>query len=141
MAICNTYLSDIQTAYSEADYYYGWIETHVDWFYDAWFTHSNFNSEWRGHIYNALNDIKLCIGMLVWTNYMLYEPKRLPYYLEHCIEADEYVLTWKKICEAWVKNDFEGKEWTIACIDRMRQLMWDKPFSIMWAAKPDAPRE
>jgi len=45
-------------------------------------------------------------------------------------------VTWKSICEAWVKNDFEGKEWTIACIDRMRQLMWDKPFSIKWAADP-----
>ncbi|GAI67812.1 unnamed protein product [marine sediment metagenome] len=43
--------------------------------------------------------------------------------------------------EAWVKNDFEGKEWTIACIDRMRALMWDKPFFIQWAAKPDTSRE
>lgn len=47
-------------------------------------------------------------------------------------------LTWQAICEAWVANDFEAKEWTIACIDHMRKLMWDKPFSIKWASKPDA---
>lgn len=50
-------------------------------------------------------------------------------------------VTWKAICEAWAYNDFEGKEWTIACIDRMRTLMWDEPFSIQWAASPKAPRE
>lgn len=55
-------------------------------------------------------------------------------YLDKCGAA----ITWKTICEAWVKNDFEGKEWTIACIDRMRQLMWDKPFKIQWAANPTA---
>lgn len=54
--------------------------------------------------------------------------------------SDPYELTWQKICEAWAVNDFEGMEWTIACIDRMRQLMWDKPFSIKWASKPDSQR-
>lgn len=48
----------------------------------------------------------------------------------------EVDITWRAICEAWVANDFEGKEWTIAIIDRMRQLMWDEPFSIRWAANP-----
>jgi hypothetical protein len=51
-------------------------------------------------------------------------------------EPPEFELTWKAICEAWVKNDFEGKEWTIAIIDHMRKLMWDKPFYIQWAASP-----
>lgn len=50
-------------------------------------------------------------------------------------------VTWQAICEAWVKSDFEGKEWTIACIDHMRTLMWDKPFSIKWAAKPIEEKE
>ncbi|GAI84898.1 unnamed protein product, partial [marine sediment metagenome] len=45
--------------------------------------------------------------------------------------------TWKKICEAWVKDDFEGRAWTIAIIDRMRQILWDEPFSIVWAARPE----
>ena len=51
-------------------------------------------------------------------------------------EPPEFDLTWKAICEACVKNDFEGKEWTIAIIDHMRKLMWDKPFSVQWAASP-----
>jgi len=60
------------------------------------------------------------------------------YYVHKGLYDKEPELTWRSICEAWVTNDFEGKEWTIACIDRMRQLMWDKPFSIVWAASPIA---
>lgn len=56
-------------------------------------------------------------------------------------EAEPYELTWKAICEAWAKDDFEGKEWTIACIDHMRKLMWDKPFRIVWASKPKSEAE
>jgi len=57
------------------------------------------------------------------------------YYLENYAGGE---LTWKTICEAWVKDDFEGRRWTIACIDHMRKLMWDEPFTIQWAAKPEA---
>lgn len=59
---------------------------------------------------------------------------------EYTIEEPP-IVTWKAICEAWVKNDFEGKEWTIACIDHMRKLMWDKPFFIQWASKPEQEQE
>ena len=51
--------------------------------------------------------------------------------------GDEYELTWQKICEAWAANDFEGRAVTIAFIDRMRQILWNEPFSAQWAAKPD----
>jgi len=50
----------------------------------------------------------------------------------------EVSLDWRAICEALVADDFEGKYWFIAIIDRMRQLIWDKPFSIQWAADPKA---
>jgi len=46
-------------------------------------------------------------------------------------------VTWKTICEAWLKNDFEGRAPTIAIIDRMRQILWDEPFNISWAARPE----
>ena len=46
-------------------------------------------------------------------------------------------ITWKTIVEAWAKDDFEGRFWTIATIDRMRQIMWDEPFNVMWAARPE----
>ena len=50
-------------------------------------------------------------------------------------------ITWKSIVEAWAKDDFEGMKWTIATIDHMRKLMWDEPFDIVWAAKPQLPAE
>ena len=46
-------------------------------------------------------------------------------------------ITWQSICEAWLANDFEGRGATIAIIDRMRQILWDEPFSIVWAARPE----
>lgn len=46
-------------------------------------------------------------------------------------------VTWQAICEAWAKDDFAGRAPTIAFIDRMRQLIWDEPFSVRWAAKPE----
>jgi len=46
-------------------------------------------------------------------------------------------VTWKSIVEAWVKNDFEGRVWTIGVIDRMRQILWNEPFNITWAARPE----
>lgn len=48
-----------------------------------------------------------------------------------------YELTWRKICEALAKDDFESRYWTIAIIDHMRTLIWNKPFNIIWASKPD----
>ncbi|GAH43734.1 unnamed protein product, partial [marine sediment metagenome] len=39
--------------------------------------------------------------------------------------------------EAWIKDDFEGRGVTIATIDRMRQLIWNEPFNVQWAAKPE----
>jgi len=57
----------------------------------------------------------------------------LPYYLQ------EYTgVTAKAICEAWAKNEFEDRALTIAFIDRQRQLLWDEPFYIAWAARPES---
>jgi len=63
-------------------------------------------------------------------------------YLANLISAAEPPeLTWKAICEAWIKNDFEGRAATIAIIDRMRQILWNEPFSVQWAAKPTLPED
>lgn len=50
-------------------------------------------------------------------------------------EAGE--ITWQAICEAWVANDFEGRMPTIAIIDRMRQILWNEPYQVTWAARPE----
>lgn len=52
-------------------------------------------------------------------------------------DGEEYELTWQKIIEAWIANDFEGRAATIATIDRMRQILWDEPFYVAWAARPE----
>lgn len=63
-------------------------------------------------------------------------PYMIPYVLKELAER-EVDITWKSICEAWVKDDFEGRFWTIGIIDRMRQIMWDEPFDLTWAARPE----
>lgn len=52
--------------------------------------------------------------------------------------AAEYELTATKICEAWAADGFEDRALTIGFIDRMRQLIWDEPFYVKWAARPES---
>lgn len=52
-------------------------------------------------------------------------------------DADPYILTATKICEAWAKDEFDDRALTIAYIDRMRQLIWNEPFFVAWAARPE----
>ena len=106
----------------------------------AWLT----DAEWRW----ADNEDHEAIGSLITatralafavSGYVIYDdffdpPYALAYYLKNHVESE---ITWKAICEAWVKDDFEGRFWTIGIIDRMRQIMWDEPFDLTWAARPE----
>lgn len=58
-------------------------------------------------------------------------------YINENVPWDAGVVTWQTICEAWVANDFEARFWTIGIIDRMRQILWDEPFDLTWAARPE----
>lgn len=58
----------------------------------------------------------------------------IPYWMAHFGGGE---VTWKTIAEAWSADDFEGRFWTIALIDRMRQLLWNEPFNIVWASRPE----
>ncbi len=59
-------------------------------------------------------------------------------YLEGLIGAVEPAeITWQAIVNAWIKDDFEGRGVTIAVIDRMRQIIWDEPFYVNWASRPE----
>ena len=51
---------------------------------------------------------------------------------------EEYELTAEKICLAWAKDEFKDRALTIAFIDRMRQLIWDEPFYVAWASRPES---
>lgn len=67
-----------------------------------------------------------------------YDPPYLSCYLwENCAGA----VTAKAICEAWAKDDFEYRAMTIAYIDRQRQLIWNEPFFVAWAARPESEGE
>ena len=48
-----------------------------------------------------------------------------------------YGLTYIDICNAWAADSFRGRAETIAYIDRMRQLIWNEPFNVIWAARPE----
>lgn len=103
------------------------------WFTDAWYYNTGY--DYRTAIYSIIEgcrDQNTAIRCL--TTYSGWPEFRygLPYYLENYTG-----VTWKSICEAWIKDDFEGRAVTIAVIDRMRQLIWDEPFYVAWASKPE----
>ncbi len=91
---------------------------------------------------NAIRElIHACFDIVVGVRYNAYafgdysSSPALWWWLDNCAGGDE--LTWQSICVAWAKDDFEGAPFTIAFIDRMRQLIWDEPFFVAWASRPE----
>lgn len=109
-----------------------------------WRTISAYNMNAHGGIgFVACANRAVLADLIEAMQYFVYGATAVPqgYYwgvVHQGLYDKEVEITWRAICEAWVKNDFEGMEWTIACIDRMRTLMWDRPFNIRWAARPTA---
>lgn len=87
-----------------------------------------------GHIIDACNIFFGGINALARKDTNYDPPHYIPYLWEHCAGK----MTAKEICEAWAKNGFEERALTIAFIDRMRALIWDEPFYIKWAARPES---
>lgn len=84
----------------------------------------------------GLYDASLCIGYLTWKQ-GAYTYGAVPYFLSEHTVAEGAGVTWQSIVEAWIKDDFAGRVPTIAVIDRMRQILWDEPFFVQWAARPE----
>ena len=140
MTAFSYHADELAASYATAEYCVDQSESFLD---DAYL-------DWLGlNDHAAIDDI---IKAVHWTNvgidYMLDKYSgSSPYYRlakihrlcwEYTIyEPPEYELTWIKICEAWAANDFEGRKVTIAFIDRMRQLIWNEPFHVAWAARPE----
>ncbi len=80
---------------------------------------------------NAIEHIITAIQSLAFKYEGCNPEFAVPFYFEN------YGVTYQKIIEAWAFNNFEGRMPTIAFIDRMRQLIWDEPFSVAWAASPE----
>jgi len=116
---------------------YGYAKTKRDlasgFFIDAEYWRAGMN--WSKSLESLIDGCQ-ALGTAIDVMYLynnLYDPKyAVPYYLKYHVG-----VTWKSICEAWVKDDFEGRFWTIGIIDRMRQIMWNEPFDITWAARPE----
>jgi len=77
------------------------------------------------HTYSTIN------GLWAWHTWLF---QSIDFYW-----PDVEPLTANKNCEAWDKDNFAERALTIAFIDRMRQLIWDEPFYVAWAARPKIP--
>lgn len=96
--------------------------------------------EWTKSVVGQLKDsvqhLITAVDYLTCTNWAYEPPFAVPYGFKYM--GGE--VTVEAICEAWAKDSFKGRALTIAFIDRMRQLIWNEPFSIKWAAKPEEGR-
>lgn len=94
--------------------------------------------EGMGHIVianrNVLEDLIQAMQYFVYgyDNSVLYYKWSM---LHYGLIDEQYELTWQDIVEVWIANDFEGRMVTIAVIDRMRQILWDEPYMVRWAAR------
>lgn len=135
---------------SIVNYITGDYDDAYDWQRDIGFRKVWANTHWSAgddhlaieDIIGALDDIQNCVYSLIGRRNYGYGVNTygMPTLLDRnfsnpFITADD--VTWKMIAEAWSANDFEGRFWTIALIDRMRQILWNEPFDIKWASKPE----
>ncbi|KKK83654.1 hypothetical protein LCGC14_2791220 [marine sediment metagenome] len=89
-----------------------------------------------------LNSAISWISSAIKTLFDMYDPTNESYmmaciYYSAVSVPEPEPVTWQQIVEAWIANDFEGRVATVATIDRMRQILWDEPFSVQWAARPE----
>ncbi|MBA7621473.1 hypothetical protein ES703_28835 [subsurface metagenome] len=108
-----------------------------------WRTISNYNKNANGGIGWVVCANRAVLSELIqamqWFVYGYSSSHNYSYWLgvHQGLFDRELVVTWQSIVEAWVKNDFEGRAWTIGVIDRMRQILWNEPFDLTWAARPE----
>jgi len=126
-------LQAIQSGYENADWACGAIEGDLEDADDAWGVGNDHVAVMylihaaELNLY-AMREMLQEFDPLSWTY-------ALPYFLENYAGGD---ITAKAICEAWAADDFEDRALTIAFIDRQRQLLWDEPFRVVWAARPES---
>lgn len=99
---------------------------------DAYYDAANDHAALGSLIYAVMYNLDACLQLLAIA------PCDDPdYSVLWCLKNIGKQITWRSICEAWAANDFEGRMVTIAFIDRMRQLLWNEPYSAQWAARPE----
>lgn len=132
------YATELRYAYFWAGVYFGWADTHKATAWSKWGANDDHGA--IQSILNCLDDfLDGCEHIIGKADYP-YDYDMLFMLHQLCWEwgtEDIPEITYKAICEAWGKDDFEGRAVTIAFIDRMRQLIWDEPYSALWAGKPE----
>lgn len=89
MAICDTYLSDIDTSFDEAHWILDtFLTPDKEWFDDNYGIHA-FDQEWRTHIKTMVTSVENIISFLIHGNYLNRHPFRLPYFLTNCVGGEE----------------------------------------------------
>jgi len=133
-------VEELEADYSEAIDNLELSTTYRIYAYDHWFANQDHEAIYDLYRANKYNHIALCKIVSGWSSSV--PPPFLPTILRLCWEYDYETMppadvTWRAICEAWIKDDFAGRMPTIAVIDRMRQILWDEPFRVLWAARPE----
>lgn len=92
-----------------------------------------------GEVLPCLYDTLWALGELTNSiTYLMYQSDDNPLHADILYYLANYAgVTYKSIVEAWGKDDFEGRAVTIAFIDRMRQMLWNEPYNVIWAARPE----
>lgn len=120
-----------------------WIAHIKDWYYTAHYDIVT-AQDWQEQaayyygIADYVSAIACLINMGLWINHSVinvidpYIPTDWHYGVPEFIDQ-HCTTTWETIVSAWTSDDFEGRKWTIATIDRMREIVLEEDWDIVWA--------
>lgn len=135
MSLCDTYLDEITAAYNSAAWVQSFfLEYEVGWFKDNYMSHTTFNSTWRTHIKSFVVNVNAILEELIYCNVLSAQPERIPYYLEHCIEAGDVTIDMAAILNAMIAADFPDLQRFIGIVDAYRVALWGEPFNAEYYA-------
>ncbi|GAH63100.1 unnamed protein product, partial [marine sediment metagenome] len=104
MGLREDYLTDIDEAYEAALWAYDtYYKSHRTWLLSNYST-ASWGMTWRTEVALGIANLGTVVSYLIYCNQGRILPLRLPYWLEHYAGGEE--ITWKAICEAWIKDDF-----------------------------------
>ncbi len=126
MAVCDTYIDDINNAYEDGLFSLGLAQPHVTWLMNNYSSWSSFNLTMRTHLVLAIANLEDCCKYLLWGSRSLNTPARIPYYLRNCVGGD---IDMDAILSAMVVADGGQLQYFIGIVDAYRQSIWNKPFN------------
>lgn len=131
MSKCEDYLTDIDTAYGEADYWWDRLDEVEDWLNDNYVTPPS-ELAWREKVWQGISHCETVLKNLIWGNWQGYKPYRVPYYLRYCIEAEPFDMD--VLLSTMLAAEFEQFQTFIGIEDGYRMALWNKPFNAEYYA-------